>query len=49
MAKIDKDDFLDKLTPEDIENVILPTLKADKEKRLAEQACVVQEDFLKGN
>ncbi len=42
MAKIDKDDFLDKLTPEDIENVILPTLKADKEKRLAEQACVVQ-------
>ena len=42
MAKMDKDDFLDKLTPEDIENVILPTLKADKEKRLAEQACVVQ-------
>ncbi len=42
MAKIDKDDFLDKLTPEDIENVILPTLKADKEKKLAEQACVVQ-------
>ena len=42
MAKIDKDDFLDKLTPEDIENVILPTLKADREKRLAEQACVVQ-------
>ena len=42
MTKIDKDVFLDKLTPEDIENVILPTLKADREKRLAEQACVVQ-------
>ena len=42
MAKIDKEDFLDKLTTEDIENVILPTLKADREKRLAEQACVVQ-------
>ena len=47
MAKIDKDDFLDKLTPEDIENVILPTLKADKEKKLAEQACVVQRSLSK--
>ena len=40
MAKIDKDDFLDKLTPEDIENVILPTLKADKEKKIAEQRAL---------
>ncbi len=47
MAKIDRDEFLDKLTPEDIENVILPTLKADKEKRRAEEALIAKNKLFK--
>ncbi len=47
MAKIERDEFLDRLTPEDIENIILPTLKADKEKRLAERAYVVEKKLSK--
>ena len=47
MAKIDRDEFLDKLTPEDIENVILPTLKADREKKRAEEALVAKKKLFK--
>ena len=47
MAKIERDEFLDRLTPEDIENIILPTLKADKEKKLAERAYVVEKKLSK--
>lgn len=48
MAKVNRDDFLSKLTPEDIEEVILPTLKIEKEKRLAKQALVVERKISKG-
>ena len=45
MNKMRKDDFLDRLTPDDIENIILPTLKADKEAKNAELAKIVERKF----
>ena len=48
MAKVKPDEFLQRITPEDIEDVILPTLKADKEKKLAEQPLVVEKKISKG-
>ena len=48
MAKVKPDEFLQRITTEDIEDVILPTLKADKEKKLAEQPLVVEKKISKG-
>lgn len=45
MNKMRKDNFLDRLTPDDIENIILPTLKADKEAKNAELAKIVERKF----
>lgn len=48
MAKVERDEFLKRIAPEDIEDVILPTLKADKEKKQAEQPLVVGKKISKG-
>lgn len=47
MAKEKKDGVLDKLTPDDIENIILPTLKKDREKILEQKAKVKKKKNLK--
>lgn len=47
MAKINRDEFLDKLTPEDIEEVILPILKKDKKVIEENKACIVERRFSK--
>ncbi len=45
MNKINKDKFLDKLSPDDIENIILPTLKSHKEKIDFRKAKIVESKF----
>ena len=45
MAKVKPDEFLQRITPEDIEDVILPTLKADKEKNDAADVVYNGTDF----
>ena len=45
MNKINKDKFLDKLSPDDIENIILPTLKSHKEKNDSRKAKIVESKF----
>ena len=47
MVKEKKDGVLDKLTPDDIENIILPTLKKDREKILEQKAKVKKKKNLK--
>ena len=47
MAKEKKDGVLDKLTPDDIENIILPTLKKDREKILEQKAKIKKKKNLK--
>ena len=47
MAKEKMDGVLDKLTPDDIENIILPTLKKDREKILEQKAKIKKKKNLK--
>ena len=45
MSKIKKDEFLDKISPDDIENVILPILKEEKKRKIAKQSCIIERKF----
>ncbi len=47
MAKTNKDNILNELTPEDIEDVILPMLKSEKKKKEAERPYIVERHISK--